>query len=279
MFSKRTLLVVGLIALIALNIILITLSNRRPFPSSGPGHFTLYLVAPFQEGVTQSVRFFRGVWYHYFYLVSAAKEKEQLSRALKKAEAANFEYQEVFLTNKRLRAFLNFQKDHAKPVVAAEVIAKDPSPWSQTILIDKGTHNQIRKGMSVVVPEGIVGQVIDTSAYYATVLLVVDQNNKVDALVQRTRARGIVKGSIAQGECSFEYFLRKDDVEIGDTIISSGLDGVYPKGLPIGNVTSVIRRSSGIHQEVTIIPFVDFEKIEEVIVILQETEMDGEIHQ
>jgi rod shape-determining protein MreC len=99
------------------------------------------------------------------------------------------------------------------------------------------------------------------------VLLLVDRNSAVDALVQRSRARGIIKGG-GEEQCTFEYLLRKDDVKVDDIIISSGLDGVYPKGLSIGRVTHVDRPPAGVFQHVTVSPFVDFEKLEEVVVIL-----------
>ena len=89
----------------------------------------------------------------------------------------------------------------------------------------------------------------------------------MDALVQRTRSRGLVKGGLG-GECLFKYVLRKHEIRVGDTVISSGLDGVYPKGLHIGRISGVIRRNAGIFQQVTVTPYVDFEKLEQVLVML-----------
>jgi rod shape-determining protein MreC len=119
----------------------------------------------------------------------------------------------------------------------------------------------------VGVPEGVAGQVTDTSAQYAKVMLIIDRNSAVDAFVQRTRARGIIKGE-STSSCVFQYALRKDEVRVGDKIVASGLDGVFPKGMPIGEVSGVVRRAAGIFQEVTVTPHVDFEKLEEVLVIL-----------
>jgi len=109
--------------------------------------------------------------------------------------------------------------------------------------------------------------VVDVSSRYSKVMLIIDRNSSVDALVQRTRARGIIKGE-ASGHCLFKYVLRKDDVRAGDKIVASGLDGVFPKGLPVGDVKEVIRRTSGVFQEVRVVPYIDFEKLEEVLVIL-----------
>jgi rod shape-determining protein MreC len=103
-------------------------------------------------------------------------------------------------------------------------------------------------------------------------MLIIDRNSAVDALVQRSRARGIIKGASAD-ECRFEFVLRKNDVQVGDTVVASGFDGVYPKGLRIGHISDLSERSSDIFYEITVTPYVDFEKLEEVLVILRpETE-------
>jgi rod shape-determining protein MreC len=112
---------------------------------------------------------------------------------------------------------------------------------------------------------------MEAAGTYSKVLLIIDQNNAVDALVQRSRARGLVTGAAA-GQCIFKYVLLKNDVKIGDTLISSGLDGVFPKGLRVGLVSNVIRSNAGIFQEVRVTPFVDFEKLEEVLVVLNPPE-------
>jgi rod shape-determining protein MreC len=118
-----------------------------------------------------------------------------------------------------------------------------------------------------VVPKGIAGQVTEVSSHYSKVLLIIDPNSAVDALVQSDRARGIIKGDAA-GRCLFKYVLRKNDIAVGDIVVSSGLDGVFPKGLAVGKVSSIFKPKAGIFQEVTVTPYVDFEKLEEVLVVL-----------
>ena len=130
------------------------------------------------------------------------------------------------------------------------------------------------KSSPVVVAEGIVGQVMDVSDRYAKVLLLIDQDSAVDALVQRSRARGVIKGD-DEGRCTFQYVLRKDDIGVGDIVVSSGLDGVFPKGLRVGHVSEVVRRNAGLFQDVVITSFVDFEKLEEVLVVLTEPGADS----
>jgi rod shape-determining protein MreC len=154
MFSKKMVMIVGVIVLIAVNIIVLSVSNRR-YQSYGPGRIAISLIAPFQEAVSK-------------------------------------------LSNIRLRSLLNFQKTITNKVIAAEVIGKDPSPWFKTIMINKGKDDGVEKGAAVVIPQGIVGQVAEVSVHNSKVLLIIDHNSAVDALVQRTRARG-------ERGCSWRY--------------------------------------------------------------------------
>ena len=260
-------MIVGVIILIAINIIILSASSRSYSSYYEPGRIAIPFIAPFQEAVTRSIRFVRGLWNNYFYLVTAAKENERIREALNQAVEENNYLLELKLSNSRLRELLDFQKAITNRVIAAEVIGKDPSPWFKTIIIDKGTEDHVRKGMAVVIPDGVVGQVISTSSHYSKVLLITAHNSSADALVQRTRARGIIQGR-ATGHCAFKYVLRKHDVQVGDRVITSGLDDVFPKGLSIGQVSRVIKPDAGIFQEVTVIPYVEFEKLEEVLVVL-----------
>ena len=229
-------------------------------PSSSSSHLS-------RRAFSTVVRFVRGIWNHYFDLVQTAQENDRLKRQLNRALEKNTNYHEIELANDRLRKLLDFKQSVDLDVVSAEVIGKDPSPWFKSVIIDKGRVDGVDIGFPVVVPQGIVGQVTDASAYYAKVLLIIDQNSAVDGLVQRTRARGIIKGAPGGG-CIFKYVLRKHEIDVPDTIVSSGLDGVFPKGLRIGQVAKVVKHNSGIFQEVTVTPFADFEKIEEVLVIV-----------
>jgi rod shape-determining protein MreC len=273
MFSKKTLMVLGIILLIAVNITVLSISVKRRYSSYDPGHTTLFLLAPFQEAITRALDFFEGIWDHYFFLVTVSKQNEELRRAVAAATERNRQLAEIELSNQRLRTLLNFQQSISKRVVAAEIIGKDPSPWFKTFIVDKGDADGIEKGSSVVIPEGIVGQIIEVGKHYSKVLLIIDPNSAVDALVQRTRSRGLIKGGIG-GKCLFKYVLRKHDIQVGDSVISSGLDGVYPKGLYIGKVSGVVRRNAGIFQEVTVIPGVDFEELEQVLVMAKESRSD-----
>jgi len=267
MFSRKTVVMLGVLVFIAANIFLLTVSSRNRTSSLFPYRVTLSLVAPFQEIVIRWIRFNENIWSHYFYLVTAAKENKRLKQTLAGAEAKLNQYEELTLANQRLRQLLDFKQTTTREVIAAEVISRDPSPWFKTVVINKGKNDGVEKGYPVVMSEGIVGQIIEISKNYAKVLLLIDRNSAVDGMVQRSRARGVVKGG-AEAQCMFEYLLRKHDVSVGDMIVTSSLDGVYPKGLSIGKVVTVDRPHAGIFQRVAVAPFVDFEKLEEVVVMM-----------
>ncbi len=269
MFSKKSMVIIGIVILIIVNIVALSLNYKRRDPSHSIGQVGIFLVAPFQDVVSRSIGFVRNIWTHYFFLVSVSKDNVKLTRALRHSESKNRQCIETEFSNYRLRKLLDFQETVNSQVLFSSVIGKDPSPWFKTLMIDKGMADGVVKGLPVMIPEGIVGQVTDVTKYYSKVLLIIDQNSAVDALVQRTRARGIVKGESA-GQCIFKYALRKRDIKVGDVLISSGLDGVYPKGLRIGSVTGVVKRTSGIFQEVTVEPFADFEKLAEVMVFIDQ---------
>jgi rod shape-determining protein MreC len=266
-------LIAVVILLVAVNIILLTITGKQTQAPSGFGRSALIVVSPFQKQLTGFVQSVKNIWNHYFFLVSAAKENVQLKQALGQRLQQLNHCSELGLANDRLRHLLGFEPDIQLPMIAAQVVGKDPSPWSKTVIVDKGTRDGVRQSDPVVIPEGVVGVVVEVSSRYAKVLLLIDPNSAVDALVQKTRARGIVKGGGA-GYCVFDYVLRKQAVSVGDTVVSSGLDGVFPKGLRVGRISEIVRQNAGIFQRVSVTPYVDFEVLEEVLIIAKPASSD-----
>ncbi len=268
MFSKKTVLIGCIIFFIAVNIVLLAASMRRhQSPSSIPESFAISVTGPFQKSVRYSINFIKDIWHHYFSLVSVAKENEKLKLQLASALEKKHKCKELEIANARLRTLLKFRKEVILPTVAAEVIGKDPSPWFKSIMIDKGKSDGIRLSQPVFNHNGIIGVVTDISNHYAKVMLAIDHNSAIDAIVQRTRARGIIRGG-AYDSYSFEYVLRRHEIKPGDTIISSGLDRIYPKGLLIGRVENVKKSESDLFQTILVIPSVDFETLEDVLVLI-----------
>lgn len=260
-------IVVCVILLVTANIIVLSISTKHRYPPSLLGRVALITISPFQNALTKTVNFTKNIWGHYFFLVSAAKENDRLKKKIGDITKKNNEYQEAALSNIRLRNLLDLRQNLTTESVAAEVISIDPSLWHKTLVIDKGKQNGVKIGLPVVAPEGIVGQVIDAADRYSRILLLIDQDSAVDAIIQDIRVRGIIKGA-SSDQCIFKYVMRRHEIEVGDPVISSGLDGVFPKGLPIGYISYINRKNSGLFQEIKVTPHVDFNKLEEVLVLI-----------
>ena len=266
MFSRRLLIFIGLALFFAINLTVITMSSKSSLPVSGAEKLFIAITSPVQSLVTKSFDALENVWDTYFLAVFAFEKNVTLSEALSKASQMKTRFLELELENERLKKLVNFTGSMDRAYVAAQIIARDPSPWFKTIMIDKGAADGVEKGNPVVVSEGIVGQVVKVSPGSSRVLLMIDRNSAVDALVQNSRVRGIVRGS-DENTCAFTYALRKEEVNIGEMVVSSGMDQVFPKGLKIGHISTVTKTHSQLFQDITIETSVDFDKIEEVLVL------------
>jgi len=276
MFSRKTVLMLNGILLLTVNLVMLAVTTRRP-AASGLGRMMIAFVAPFQEVATRVVKTIQDGWWNYFFLVSVAHENQRLLKELGTSRQKIIQQSELEFENQRLRELLGFKRSLPSPVIAAEIIGKDPSAWFKTVIIDKGSTDGLRRGLPAVSPLGVVGQIIEVSARQSRLMLIIDRNSGADALVQRTRARGIVKGT-SQDDCYLDYVLHADDVRVGDLVVSSGFDGVYPKGLLIGTVTAVDFKGGDFFKDVQITPAVDFDKLEEVLIILESSPPPARVH-
>ena len=229
------------------------------------------IISPVQRLVTQSIKTTEEFWLNYFYLVNVRHKNRQLKSELDALRMENSRYRELLSTHERLRELLCFRNSINLPVIAARVIARDPTGWFKSALIDKGTRSGVTLNMPVVNASGVVGRVVSVSPNYAKVLLIIDQNSAVDCLVQRSRQRGIVKG-LSEHTCKLDYVVKSTDVKPEDVLVTSGLGGVFPKGLPVGCVQNVKEISGKLFSDIGARPYVDFSKLEEVLVILREQE-------
>ena len=258
-------IIIGVALFVAVTFTVITMTSRQSIPVNGLERFAISITSPFQFMVTRTIQGASAVWETYFTAVLAVEENRVLKGELARAREIQNRYKEMELENDRLKKLVNFTASVPATYVAAQVIARDPSPWFKTIVIDKGSDEGLVKGSPVLVSEGIVGQIIQVAKDFSRVLLITDRNSAVDALVQDTRVRGMVKGD-NEDTCSFVYTLRKDEVKPGEMIVSSGLDQVFPKGLRIGRILDVKKVHSQLFQDITIETSVDFDKLEDVLV-------------
>ena len=229
------------------------------------GRFFLEVMAPLQRSTAAVDLAVVSAWRRAVDLVRARNENVTLRARVQQLEEAGDRQSELEIENTRLRGLLDFRRTLQGDILTARVVGRDATGLARTLVIDRGEEDGVVKGAAAVAPEGIVGQIFLASRHAARILLVSDHNSGVDALVQRTRARGIVQGTIASG-CGLKYVKRTEDVQVGDTIVTSGLDGIFPKGLPIGRVVTVDKRGQGLFQSAEVAPRVDFDRLEEVLV-------------
>ncbi len=227
------------------------------------------VMAPVQRIFQRTVALTESIWSNYFSLVHVRQENLRLERLLNSLKMENSRYREALHTHERLKALFQFKQSIDRPVLAAQVVGLDPTGWFRSVIIDKGERSGIAVDMPVVNASGVVGRVVSVSPNYAKVLLVIDQNSSVDCLVERSRDRGMVRG-LSATTCSVDYMVKTSDVKVHDRIVTSGLGGVYPKGIPIGQVVSADESPGDLFRRVRLRPAVDFSRLEEVLVILKE---------
>jgi rod shape-determining protein MreC len=227
------------------------------------------IVAPFQKITRNTVRITEDLWLKYFGLINTSEENTRLKKEIDLLTMENFRYRELLATHQRLQQLLQFKDTTEQNVLAAQVIGRDPTGYFRSIIIDKGENSGIKVNMPVVNSNGAVGQVVSLSYNYAKVLLVIDQNSSVDSIIQRSRDSGIIKG-LSSKVCLMENVVKTSDIHVGDVVVTSGLGGVFPKGIPVGEVIEVEDPPGELFKDVKIKPSVDFSKLEEVLVILKE---------
>lgn len=262
---NRVLLSSGFFLLCSLG--LLSANARQPGRIDPLGHVFLEVMAPLQRltaGVGGTVR---GIFDRYVMLVGTQAENEQLEARIRDLERRSTHLGEMELMNRRLKRLLALERELPTKAVSAAVIARDASVWFQSLTLNKGEIDGIQIGMPVIAPEGVVGLISSTSLHASRVLLLTDPNIGIDVLVQRTRGRGILSGLLEQGT-TLKYVKRSDDVQVGDRVVASGLDGVFPKGLPVGRVTNVSRKDRGLFLYAEVQPEADASRLEEVLVAL-----------
>lgn len=207
------------------------------------------------------------LWDDYISLVDTKKTNERLLERLIVLEAENSRLLELAGENNRLKALLNVSEDSKISGPLAKVVAYDPTNWSKRITINRGSSDGVTEGMPVVSGNGVVGQIVSVGLHSAQVLLLSDPLSAVDALIQRTRTRGLIEGT-GSSNCRLQYVRSEDDIKEGDRVITSGLDGVYPKGLLIGVVSKVGEYERGmLFRNIRVLTSINFDKLEDVMVV------------
>jgi rod shape-determining protein MreC len=222
------------------------------------------------QAVTASgVRGVTGVWDGYFALRGVRAENTALRQQVADLQVRLQEEHALAERSRTLQQLLALRSSSTVPTVAAEVIAGNPNPDMRTVTIDRGSAEGVQTDMAVIAPAGVVGRVVGpTAAHAARVQLLIDRNAAAGAIIERTRAGGMVIGSDERPSLRMDLVSNLADVKVGDRVVTSGVDGIYPNGFMIGSVGSV-ERGGGLYLAITVRPAVDFTSLEGVLVVLR----------
>jgi rod shape-determining protein MreC len=227
---------------------------------------TFGIFAEVQRAASGTVSLLKEGWTGYVALRGVQAENATLKSRLDALQIELQEQRALAERSQQLQKLLDLRERVSLPTTAADIIGLGASPDFQTVTISKGTTDGLKSDMAVLSPAGVVGRIVTPSARASKVQLLVDRNAAAGALVERSRAQGVVLGT-GEGVLRMEYVAELGDVRTGDTVVTSGVDGIYPKGFVIGQVATVERRG-GAYKTITVRPAVDARDLESVLVVL-----------
>ena len=211
-----------------------------------------------------------GIWYGYVGLQSVREENDKLRRSVSELQFRLQRERATAQSARSLEALLRLRRETKESSVSARVIAGDATPYFRTVTIDRGRGNGVSQNLAVLSPDGVVGRTVgDPSSRSARVQLLVDRNAAAGALLERTRVAGLVVGDAAEGVLRMAYVSNLEDVQLGDVVVTSGADGIYPKGFVIGDVVQA-SIGPGLYRTIEVSPRVQFSDLEYVLVIVPE---------
>ena len=231
------------------------------------------------QTVTSPVRYigatvsmpFQGLGNIFANLTSDQETLSELKQQNADLQARNAELEESEQTAKRLQDLLNLKDSYSLQSTGARITSDSSDSWTSTVTINIGSTSGAGVGMPVTASNGVIGQIIESGLNSSTVRLISDENSSVSAMVQSSRAQGMLNGS-ATGQLTLDLISTDQSVSVGDVIVTSGLGGVFPKGLPLGKVTNVEKNPGSLYLEISVEAFASTENFEEVLVITSLTE-------
>lgn len=255
-----------LVGVVLLQVLLLAVQIKRDSQGRLIRVWTVSAVSPVERSGAWGIGRIRDVWRHYFALSGAAQENEQLKRENGELKLEIMQLQGKSAEADRLAALLNFkQKQNKVPMVVARVIGSSADPNTNAIFIDQGQRDGIRKNMGVITPEGVVGKVMESFRDASQVLVLTDRDSGVGAMIADSRIQSPVGGT-GEPLLSMKYVGNDDEVAVGSRVVTSGMDRIFPKDLPVGVITQV--KPGGQYKQIRVKPSANLEKLEEVIVLL-----------
>lgn len=256
-----------LVSLILVSLALMTFDIKR---SKTPTVFEtalMWVVSPLQNIITSTLGSVGDAVDQYILVAQVSEENKILQHEVDKLIAENNELREQLRRKGRVGELMQYQDAHKLKSVVASVIGRDATQWARVVFINKGTQDGLQENLPVVTHAGVVGHVIQAGLNTSKVMLIVDGRSAVDALLGFDRVSGVVVGT-GMEFCEMKYVPIIAEVNVGDQVLSSGLGGLYPKGLVVGTVVSIAKGTQGLFQAITVSPSADFGRLEEVLVLL-----------
>jgi len=263
-----------LAGVILLQVLLLAVQIKRDSQGRLIRTWTVGAVSPFERAGSYGFGWFRDVWRNYFALRSAKKDREDLRRENDALKLRIAQLEGKAAETDRLAALLHFRQSQSDvPMVAARVIGGSAGTASLTIEIDRGEKDGIRQSMGVITPDGVVGKVSEAYAHTSQVLLLTDQRSGVGAMLADSRIQSPV-GGVGEPLITMKYVPNDDDVSVGERVITSGMDRIFPRDLPVGTITEI--RAGVPFKQIRIKPAANLEKLEEVLVLLTLNPLKGD---
>ncbi|MFH1018848.1 MAG: rod shape-determining protein MreC [Pseudomonadota bacterium] len=262
---------VAILLLVYLVIQILSFRSQEKTRLAPAERFVMVLASPLQNMAWSAVRGSVNVWQDYIRLIGVSRTNRALYDERNALVRRLSELKEVEQENRRLRGLMEFREREGLKLLFAVRIASGATPYERTIRVRRGNADGVKREMAVLHPGGVIGQVVEASGRVSDVLLLSDLNSAADGVIQRSRARGIVRGS-GLNELTFEYLTKGDDIVVGDEVMTTGLDGIYPKGQLIGRVTRIEKDGKGLFVSARVKPSVDFSRLEEVAIVLEKRE-------
>lgn len=265
--SDRTKMAVWAFVLFCASLVLSDFSAKNPAVVSWGAILVSEAIRPFQVGHQRTSQWLHSIWVNYIDLLGSKQENLVLKERLSELEGKYALLAELESENRQLRELLDMQQQKEYQGVIARVIGYDPSKWVRAVVVDQGSRAGVIKGMPVVTGKGVVGQVVVVTPQTARVLLIADHGSGIDVIVQnKNRSRGVLAGA-GGNSCELQYVFREEKVRVGDRVSTSGIDGIYPKGLLAGTVSDIGAGAAGLFHQIEVQTVVDFDSLETVMII------------
>lgn len=258
-----------LVCYVASSVYLMSLDIRNPDQTLVIERAVMAAFAPVQLACTTMCNFIGETLETYFCLVNTNKENVRLRRDMSRLEAQKASLMEAAIQNRRLRKIVNLSESRRFESLLCSVIGVDASRLFSSVFVDRGSDDGLSRNMPIITYDGVVGKIVKISRHTARVQLLTDARSSVAVLVQRSRAPGILQGT-GSNLCEMVYIDAGADIRPGDTLLTSGFGGVFPRGLRVGTVRSVVKKKGALTKTAKVCAFVNVQQLEELLALVAE---------